>query len=136
MFLKHAKLIILNLLQNSILNKISFIFANYLYIYIDMESENKLNIELSNEIAQGSYSNLAIVAHSPNEFIIDFIRVLPGMPKAQVGNRIIMTPANVKRLVQVLKDNVNKFEMEFGEIELNEPINNMPMGFGTPKANA
>ena len=57
-----------------------------------MENENKLNIELSNEVAQGSYSNLAIVTHSPSEFVIDFIRMLPGMPKAQVGNRIIMTP--------------------------------------------
>ena len=101
-----------------------------------MEGEKKLNIELSNEVAQGSYSNLAIVTHSPNEFVIDFVRMLPGMPKAQVGNRIIMTPANLKRLINALQDNVNKFESEFGPIELNEPINNIPMGFGIPKAKA
>ena len=101
-----------------------------------MESDNKLNIELSNEVAQGCYSNLAIVTHSSNEFIVDFVRVLPGMPKAQVGSRIIMTPANLKRLVNALQDNVNKFESEFGPIELNEPINNIPMGFGIPKAKA
>ncbi|MBQ3175550.1 MAG: DUF3467 domain-containing protein [Bacteroidales bacterium] len=101
-----------------------------------MENEKKLNIELSNEVAQGSYSNLAIVTHSPNEFVIDFVRVLPGMPKAQVGSRIIMTPGNIKRLVNALQDNIKKFESEFGTIELNEPINNIPMGFGTPKAKA
>ena len=101
-----------------------------------METDNKLNIELSNEVAQGSYSNLAIVTHSPNEFVIDFVKMLPGMPKAQVSNRIIMTPGNLKRLIHALQDNVNKYENEFGTIELNEPINNIPMGFGTPKANA
>ena len=77
-----------------------------------MENEKKLNIELSNEVAQGCYSNLAIVTHSSNEFIVDFVRVLPGMPKAQVGSRIIMTPANLKRLVNALQDNVNKFKIK------------------------
>ncbi len=98
-----------------------------------METENKLNIELSNEVAQGSYSNLAIVTHSPSEFVVDFLSLLPGMPKAQVGNRIIMTPENMKRLSQAIADNIRKYENEFGEIELNEPINNIPMGFG-PKS--
>ncbi len=101
-----------------------------------MEGDNKLNIELSNEVAQGSYSNLAIVTHSPSEFVIDFIRMLPGLPKAQVGNRIIMTPGNMKRLAQAINDNIRKYENEFGEIELNEPINNIPIGFGAPKAKA
>ncbi len=101
-----------------------------------MEKENKLNIELSNEVAQGSYSNLAIVTHSRSEFVLDFVRMLPGLPKAQVGNRIIMTPDNVKRLAQAINDNVRKYEEEFGEIELNEPINNIPMSFGAPKAKA
>ena len=101
-----------------------------------MESDNKLNIELSNEVAQGSYSNLAIVTHSPSEFVIDFIRMLPGLPKAQVGNRIIMTPGNMKRLAQAINDNIRKYDNELGDIELNEPINNIPMGFGSPKAKA
>ncbi len=101
-----------------------------------MESDNKLNIELSNEVAQGSYSNLAIVTHSPSEFVIDFIRMLPGLPKAQVGNRIIMTAGNMKRLAQAINDNIRKYENEFGEIELNEPINNIPIGFGPAKAKA
>ena len=101
-----------------------------------METDNKLNIELSNEVAQGSYSNLAIVTHSPSEFVLDFIRMLPGIPKPQVGNRIIMTPDNIKRLSQAIADNIRKYESEFGEIELNDPINNIPMGFGSPKAKA
>ena len=101
-----------------------------------MENENKLNIELSNEVAQGSYSNLAIVTHSPSEFVIDYLRLLPGMPKAQVCSRIIMTPDNMKRLSQAIADNVRKYESEFGEIELNEPINNIPIGFGPSKAKA
>lgn len=100
-----------------------------------MEGDKKLNIELSNDVAQGSYSNLAIVTHSPYEFIVDFIRVLPGLPKAQVGNRIIMTPSNIKMLANALMENIDKYEQEFGKIELKEPINNIPMNFG-PKAEA
>ena len=71
---------------------------------------NEIQVELTDEIAQGVYSNLAVIAHSSSEFIIDFIRVLPGTPKAQVKSRIILTPDNAKRLLLALQDNINKFD--------------------------
>ena len=71
---------------------------------------NEIQVELSDEIAQGVYSNLAVIAHSSSEFIIDFIRILPGTPKAKVKSRIILTPDNAKRLLLALQDNLNKFE--------------------------
>lgn len=102
-----------------------------------MSAENELNIELSNEVAQGSYSNLAIITHSSSEFILDFIRLLPGVPKAQVNNRIIMNAEHAKRLFLALQDNISKFENQFGEIELhNEPLNKIPINFGNSSAEA
>ena len=74
-----------------------------------MSAENELNIELNSDVAQGSYSNLAIITHSSSEFIIDFIRMLPGVPKAQVNNRIIMTAEHAKRLYLAMQDNISKF---------------------------
>ena len=74
------------------------------------QPQNQIQIELSDEIAQGSYSNLAIIAHSSSEFIIDFIRIVPGTPKAKVKNRIILTPDNAKRLLFALQDNIQKYE--------------------------
>ena len=71
---------------------------------------NEIQVELTDEIAQGIYSNLAVIAHSSSEFIIDFIRVLPGTPKAKVKSRIILTPDNAKRLLHALQDNINKFD--------------------------
>ena len=71
---------------------------------------NEIQVELTDEIAQGIYSNLAVIAHSSSEFIIDFIRVLPGTPKAKVKSRIILTPDNAKRLLLALQDNVKKFD--------------------------
>ena len=71
---------------------------------------NEIQVELSDEIAQGIYSNLAVIAHSSSEFIIDFINVVPGSPKAKVKSRIILTPDNAKRLLLALQDNINKFE--------------------------
>ncbi|MDR2499028.1 MAG: DUF3467 domain-containing protein [Tannerellaceae bacterium] len=74
---------------------------------------SEIQIELSEDIAQGSYANLAVIAHSSYDFVIDFIRVLPGMPKAKVQSRIILTPDNARRLVLALEDNIRKFdEME------------------------
>jgi len=102
-----------------------------------MSAENELNIELNSDVAQGSYSNLAIITHSSSEFILDFIRMLPGVPKAQVNNRIIMTAEHAKRLFLALQDNISKFENQFGEIKLhNEPINRVPMNFGNSSAEA
>ncbi|MBR4679396.1 MAG: DUF3467 domain-containing protein [Bacteroidales bacterium] len=81
------------------------------------ENKNQINIELTNEIAQGTYANLAIISHSSAEFVMDFIRVLPGLPKAQVKSRIIMTPEHAKRLMMALQDNVLRYESQFGKIK-------------------
>jgi hypothetical protein len=102
-----------------------------------MNTDNELNIELSGDIAQGSYSNMAIITHSSSEFILDFIRMMPGVPKPQVNNRIIMTAEHAKRLFLALEDNLSKFEKQYGEIILhNEPKNVIPMGFGSNSAEA
>jgi hypothetical protein len=71
---------------------------------------NEIQIELTEEMAQGTYANLAIIAHSSSEFIIDFIRMVPGVPKAKVKSRVILTPDNAKRLLYALQDNIRKFE--------------------------
>ena len=83
-----------------------------------MSNEKDLSIELKQEIAKGSYSNLAIITHSHSEFILDFATMLPGLPKPEVSNRIIMTPEHAKRLFLALQDNVNKYENQFGQISL------------------
>ena len=72
--------------------------------------QNQIQIELSEEIAQGAYANLAVIAHSPTEFIIDFIRIVPGATKAKVQSRIILAPDSAKRLLFALQDNIRKFE--------------------------
>jgi hypothetical protein len=74
------------------------------------QKTNEIQIELSEDIAQGTYANLAIIAHSNAEFIIDFIRMVPGAPKAKVKSRIIMTPDNARRLMFALQDNIRKFD--------------------------
>ncbi len=82
------------------------------------EPNNPMQIELSDEIAQGTYSNLAVIAHSSSEFVVDFIRVVPNFPKAKVKSRIILTPEHAKRLLMALNDNIKKYESQFGEIKL------------------
>ncbi|MCF6182337.1 DUF3467 domain-containing protein [Lutibacter sp.] len=91
--------------------------------------EGQINIELDKDIAEGIYSNLAIINHSVSEFIVDFISVMPGQPKAKVKSRIILTPQHAKRLVKALAENVSRFEEAHGEIKDYEqpPI---PMNFG------
>jgi len=91
--------------------------------------EGQLNIELSEEVADGTYSNLAIINHSVSEFVVDFINVMPGVPKAKVKSRIVLTPQHAKRLMKALADNVSRFEKAHGEIKDYEqpPI---PMNFG------
>ena len=101
----------------------------------EIPNENQLNIELSEEIADGIYSNLAIITHSNSEFVIDFIKVMPGMPKAKVKSRIVLTPQHSKRLLMALKDNVAKFEAIHGEIE-GGASNSLPLQFGGPTAQA
>jgi hypothetical protein len=95
-----------------------------------------INIEISEETAEGIYSNLAIISHSNAEFVVDFIRMMPNVPKAKVKARIILTPQHAKRLLYALKDNVQRYEMQFGKIDEPETQNMPPMNFNTPPAQA
>lgn len=101
----------------------------------NQDLENQLNIELSEDIAEGIYSNLAIITHSPTEFVLDFIKVMPGAPKAKVKSRIILTPQHAKRLMKALGDNLQRFEQANGKIKDSE-MNAMPLNFGGPTAQA
>ncbi len=92
--------------------------------------DNQLNIELSEDIAEGIYSNLAIVTHSTAEFVIDFIRVMPGVPKAKVKSRIIVTPEHAKRLLIALEDNIAKYEAVNGRIKTQPEMGGFPINFG------
>lgn len=105
---------------------------------MDEKKQNQINIEVSEEVAQGTYSNLAVITHSPSEFIVDFVRIMPGIPKASVKSRIILTPEHAKRLMLALKDNIAKFESINGPIKNVEGSGNikMPMNFGGPAAQA
>ena len=97
----------------------------------DYQNQQQLNIELSEEVAQGIYSNLAIITHSPSEFVVDFVRVMPGIPKANVKSRIILTPEHAKRLMMALQENILKFESLYGPIKIQGGNDNvMPMSFG------
>jgi hypothetical protein len=105
-----------------------------------MEDKNKpaqvnINIELPEDVAEGIYSNLAIITHSNSEFIIDFVRIMPGVPKAKVKSRVVLTPQHAKRLLKALKENVSKFESINGTIEDTE-VNALPLNFGGPTAQA
>jgi len=104
-----------------------------------MEPQNPeapaLAIELTEEVAEGIYANLVMIAHSPEEFVLDFIRVMPGVPKARVRSRIIVTPAHARRLLAALEDNIIKYEAQFGEI--GEPQAREPhFTFGPPSGEA
>ena len=88
----------------------------------------QINIELGEKEGEGIYSNLAIITHSPAEFIIDFTRIVPGIPKAKVHARIITTPQHAKMLLKALKENIQKFESKFGEIKI-EGSPNQHFGF-------
>ncbi len=93
-------------------------------------NQNQINIELSEEVAEGIYSNLAMIAHSNSEFVIDFIRLMPGVPKAKVKSRIVITPEHAKRLLAALEDNIAKFEASFGAIKQSNDAPKFPMNFG------
>ena len=105
----------------------------------DQNLEQQINIELSEEMAEGVYSNLAMIAHSNSEFVLDFIRLMPGVPKAKVKARVILTPEHAKRLLGALKDNIRKFEEIHGPIQQSNgdgPNFNFPMSFGGPGGEA
>lgn len=87
----------------------------------EQKFQNQINIELSEEVAEGIYSNLAIITHSNSEFVIDFVKMMPGVPKAKVKSRIILTPQHAKRLLRALKDNIGKFESMHGSIIEDSP---------------
>ena len=97
--------------------------------------EQQLNIELTEEMADGTYANLAIITHSFAEFVIDFVNVMPNVPKAKVKSRIVMTPQHAKRLMKALIDNVKRYEAQNGNIKEQEQ-QNMPFTFGPPTAQA
>ncbi len=103
----------------------------------DFQDPQQLNIELSEDVAQGTYSNLAIITHSPSEFVVDFVLVMPGIPKANVRSRIILTPEHAKRLMLALQENIHKYENFHGPIQIHESQNNVvPMTFSGPTGQA
>jgi len=103
----------------------------------EQPQKNQINIELGEEQAEGIYSNLAMITHSHSEFICDFIKMMPGVPKAKVKARIILTPQHAKRLLKALKDNITKYESLHGKIDVPEgPEGLPPFTLGGPTAQA
>lgn len=96
------------------------------------QKEGQINIELNAEVAEGIYSNLALIQHSNAEFIIDFMKLMPGVPKANVKSRIILTPQHAKRLCAAMIDNIRKYESQFGEIKEVSQAEAMKFNFGKP----
>ena len=93
------------------------------------QKKGQINIELDDQVSEGTYSNLAIINHSVSEFVVDFVSIMPGRPKAKVKSRIILTPQHAKRFLKALADNVNRFEQAHGEIkDYEQPP--MPLNFG------
>jgi hypothetical protein len=101
----------------------------------EQQTPNQINIEISEEVAEGSYANLAIITHSHAEFVIDFVNVMPGTPKSKVKSRIIFTPMHAKRFLKALEDNVNRYEAANGTIQDLEQVE-IPLNFGGPTAQA
>ena len=95
----------------------------------------QLNIEISEEVSEGTYSNLVIITHSHAEFIVDFVNVMPGTPKSKVKSRIILTPQHAKRFLKALDDNIQRFEEAHGKIKDQEMVE-FPLNFGGPTAQA
>ena len=100
------------------------------------QNGNQLNIELPESVAEGTYSNLAIITHSNTEFVIDFIRIMPGMPQARVKSRILLTPQHAKRLAKALMENISKFEASHGKIDEGQSMEGFPIQFSGPTAEA
>ncbi|MEN9569517.1 MAG: hypothetical protein RL172_748 [Bacteroidota bacterium] len=99
------------------------------------ENSNQLNIEISEEVSEGEYANLAIITHSHAEFVIDFVNVMPGTPKSKVKSRIILTPFHAKRFMKAMIENIKKFEAANGTIQDMEQVE-LPFTFGGPPAQA
>lgn len=99
------------------------------------QPQNQINIELSEELAEGTFANLAMIGHTQEEFVIDFIRIMPNMPKAKVKSRVILTPTHAKRFMRALVENIQRYEAQHGPIKNNNNPPNFPMNF-SPKAQA
>ncbi len=99
------------------------------------QPNNQLNIEISEEVAEGTYANLAIITHSHAEFVIDFVNVMPGTPKSKVKSRIIFTPMHAKRFMKAMAENIERYEAAHGIVQDLEQIE-IPMNFGGPNAQA
>ena len=99
------------------------------------QQPSQLNIEISEEVAEGNYANLAIITHSHSEFVIDFVNVMPGTPKSKVKSRIILTPQHAKRLMKALTENIGRYESVNGSIKDIEEVQ-IPFNFGGPTAQA
>lgn len=100
------------------------------------KEEIESQIEIKEDIAEGIYSNLAIITHSSSEFVIDFVRIMPNVPKAKVKSRIVMTPEHAKRLLRALSENISKYEMHFGRIRTPEDDNSDTLTFPNVKGEA
>ncbi len=105
---------------------------------MEENKNNHIDIDLDESVAEGIYSNLAVITHTNSEFILDFISIMPGMPKASVKSRIILTPDHAKRLMYTLKENISKYESVNGEIKNTDRNTDslIPMNFGGPTAQA
>ncbi len=112
-----------------------FYLARNIFMADNQQPANQLNIEISEEVAEGEYANLAIITHSHAEFVIDFVNVMPGTPKSKVKSRIILTPQHAKRFMKALTENVVRFETANGKIQDLEDVQ-LPMNFGGPTAQA
>jgi hypothetical protein len=99
------------------------------------QQPNQINIEITEEMAEGTYANLAVITHSNSEFIIDFVSVMPGTPKSKVKSRIIFTPMHAKRFMKAIKENVERYEATNGPIQDMEQVE-VPFNFGGPTAQA
>jgi hypothetical protein len=95
----------------------------------DSNQQGQINIELDEKIAEGIYSNLAIINHSASEFVVDFVTLMPGVPKAKVKSRIVLTPQHAKRFLNALAENIHRYELANGEIKDTEQPQ-IPLNFG------
>ena len=101
----------------------------------EQPQQNQLNIEISEDMAEGTYANLAVITHSHAEFVLDFVNVMPGTPKSRVKSRIIFTPMHAKRFMKALQENVERYEAAHGKINDLEQVE-LPLNFGGPTAQA
>ena len=115
--------------------RLCLIFVENYHMADQQLPNNQLNIEISEEVAEGQYANLAIITHSHAEFVIDFVNVMPGTPKSKVRSRIILTPQHAKRFMKALVENVGRFEAANGKIQDLEEVQ-LPLNFGGPTAQA